>query len=325
MRVVLLVEADDAQRRRLQEALHARGHEVVCQTEGAAALAAFQAAPVDLAIVDLALPGLQVVDFCRHLRASLEGAWCVIVVLTAGSRVRDIDEAIASGADDYLVKGEADEFLDIQLALFERRVQYYAARRQALNAFTESEKRFWDLLEAAADAILRIDADSRICSINEQVERMSGYSRAELLGQPLDVLIPERYRAEHAAHVRRFLERPMTRPMGTSLNLSLLRKDGVELPVDICLGHHRLNGKVYAIASVRDITERRRMEEELRLAKEASERAYETYSPRPSSRRAGPACLAACHVAGGSGRSICLGVPSLCRTGRRRPECLLAR
>ncbi|HEY7423012.1 MAG TPA: SpoIIE family protein phosphatase [Gemmataceae bacterium] len=274
MRVVL-VAADDAQRHRLQEGLHARGHEVVCRAEEGDALAAFRDAPVELAIVDLALPDFQGPEFCRRLRASPEGAWCVIVVLTPGSRVQDIDEAVAAGADDYLVKGETDEFLGIQLSLFERRVQNYAARRQAMDAFTESERRFWDLLEAAPDAIFRIDPDGRISSINEQAEKMSGYSRAELLGRPIEVLMPEHYRADHAAHVRRFFERPMTRPMGTALNLSLLRKDGGELPVDICLGHHRLNGKVYAIASVRDITERRRMEEELRLAKEAAERAYE--------------------------------------------------
>ena len=323
MRVVL-VEADDAQRHRLQEILQARGHEVVCSEEVGGALTAFRDAPFDLAIVDLALPSSKGAEFCRRLRASPEGAWCVTVVLTTGSRLQDINEAVAAGADDYLIKGETPEFLDIQLALFERRVQDYAARRQAMNAFTESEKRFWDLLATAPDAILRIDPDGRICLINEQAERMFGYSRAELLGRPVEVLIPERYRVDHAAHVRRFFEHPMTRPMGTALDLSLLRKDGSELPVDICLGHHHLNGTEYGIASVRDITERRRMEEELRLAKEDAERAYAAHPSGSATRRADSAGLAAQHAAGGPRCPLRLGVSPLCRSGRRRSECLLA-
>ena len=104
---------------------------------------------------------------------------------------------------------------------------------------------------------------------------MSGYSRDELVGQPVELLVPEAQRGVHIEHRRRFAERPTTRPMGTGINLYLRRKDGSELPIDICLGHHRTSGREYTIAAVRDIAERRRLEDELRLAKEAAEHAYD--------------------------------------------------
>jgi phosphoserine phosphatase RsbU/P len=140
---------------------------------------------------------------------------------------------------------------------------------------TESESRFHDLLETAPDAIFRIDLDGRIRLVNGHAERMTGYRREELVGQPVELLVPESHRGAHVEHRRRFAERPSTRPMGSGVNLVLRRKDSSELPVDICLGHHRANGQEYTIVAVRDITERRRLEDELRLAKEAAEHAYE--------------------------------------------------
>ena len=144
-----------------------------------------------------------------------------------------------------------------------------------MSALTESEDRFRDLLETAPDAIFRVDPEGRIRLVNGHAERMSGYSRDELVGQPVELLVPEAQRGVHIEHRRRFAERPTTRPMGTGINLYLRRKDGSELPIDICLGHHSTSGREYTIAAVRDITERRRLEDELRLAKEAAEHAYD--------------------------------------------------
>ena len=132
-----------------------------------------------------------------------------------------------------------------------------------------------DLLQAAPDAMLQIDADGRIRLMNNEAERMFGYRHEELLGQHVEILMPVPNREAHIEHRRRFFEHPTTRPMGMGLELFLRRKDGSTLPIDICLGHRRVNGQDYVIASVRDITERRRLEEGLRLATEAVEHAYE--------------------------------------------------
>jgi sigma-B regulation protein RsbU (phosphoserine phosphatase) len=271
----LLVQADSLRRRTLLELLRDRGHEVVCRESVDPALSAFAAASFDLVIVDLALPRLDCPNFCRRLRAEAAGAWCVLVVLTAGDWPRAIAEALHSGADDYLVSTDDPELLRVDVVVAERRVEANAARRRVMGALTESETGFRDLLQNAPDAILRIDADGRIGLMNGQAARIFGYLEEELLGQPVEILLPESYRAAYVGHRARYLERPQTRPMATGLTLSLRRKDGSELPADVCLGRHRTGGQDYVVAVVRDVTERRRMEEEIWQAKEDAKHAYE--------------------------------------------------
>src|SRR5690606_16362620 len=90
--------------------------------------------------------------------------------------------------------------------------------------------------------------------------------RHELLGQPLDALIPERFRAKHRTHVSRFKHQPTVRPMGTGLQLSGRRKDGSEIPIEVSLSPlHTERGKSTA-AAIRDISERRRTETSARIA-----------------------------------------------------------
>ncbi len=272
----LLVQADTPRRRGLLELLGDRGHEVVCREAADPALAAFAAASFDLVIVDLALPRFDCPSFCRRLRAdAAAGAWCVLVVLTTGVWPKAIDEALHSGADDYLPATDDPELLRVEVVIAERRVEANAARRRVMCALTESETVFRDLLQNAPDAILRINAGGRIGLMNGQAARIFGYREEELLGQPVEILLPESYGADRVGHRVRYFERQQTRPMGTGLTLSLRRKDGSELPVDVCLGHHRTGGQDYVIAVMRDVTERRRMEEEIRQAKEAAKHAYE--------------------------------------------------
>ena len=86
-------------------------------------------------------------------------------------------------------------------------------------------------LEAAAQGILAIDESSRIVLVNAKIEEQFGYSREELLGSPLDILIPERFRERHAANVAGYFRNPKQRPMGVGLELTGLKKDGTEFPV----------------------------------------------------------------------------------------------
>jgi PAS domain S-box-containing protein len=124
------------------------------------------------------------------------------------------------------------------------------------------------LLESATEGIILIDAAGRITLVNQAAERMFGYPRAELLGQTLEILLPERIRPGHVGHRTGYFAGPRVRPMGIGLDLSGRRKDGAEFPVEISLSYVETAEGILAMAFVTDITERKRAEAELRQQRE---------------------------------------------------------
>ena len=139
------------------------------------------------------------------------------------------------------------------------------------------EERFRELLEAAPDAIMQVDAEGRIILLNRVTEDMFGYSRDELLGQPVEVLIPRELHARHAEHRASYRQHPMTRTMGSGLALEGIRKDGSRFPVEISLSPSSSAEGFRVTAIIRDTTERRMAEERLRgVQEEYTQRLAET-------------------------------------------------
>src|SRR5205085_2153083 len=119
-----------------------------------------------------------------------------------------------------------------------------------------SSDRLGALLESAPDAVILVDQRGTIVFANAQTERLFEYTRTELLGEPIELLLPERFRDRHVAHRNGYLGDPVTRPMGVGLTLAGRRKDGSEFPVDISLSAIQTEEGILATAFVRDITER---------------------------------------------------------------------
>jgi len=132
------------------------------------------------------------------------------------------------------------------------------------------ERRFRELLEAAPDAIIQVNVDGRIILLNRVTEDMFGYTRDELLGQPLEVLVPSELRARHIQHRDHYQQHPITRAMGSGLVLEGVRKDGSRLPVEISLSPSAFEEGFRVTAIIRDITGRRIAEERLRRVQEES-------------------------------------------------------
>ena len=131
-----------------------------------------------------------------------------------------------------------------------------------------AEERFRQVIEGAPNGMVMVDDKARIALVNAQIEKSFGYSRDELLGQPIEMLVPERFRAAHPEYRNSFIAHPTTRPMGAGRDLYGLRKDGSEFPVEIGLNPIETEQGVMVLGTIVDITERKQAEEKLRRSQE---------------------------------------------------------
>jgi len=129
----------------------------------------------------------------------------------------------------------------------------------------------FEVLEYLPDGVVVCADDGAVQYLNAAAERLFGYERAEVLGRPIEMLIPSRFRAPHRDRRAEFSSAPRVRPMGTGLELVGLRKNGDEVPVEISLSQLRVGSAAYSIAAVRDVTERKAFEGRARALARAEE------------------------------------------------------
>ena len=144
-------------------------------------------------------------------------------------------------------------------------------RRQAEAALRESEARFRLVVEATTNAVVVVGGAGRIILVNSAAEKLFGYPREELIGQAIEMLVPERFRTHHPAYVGGYMKHPENRAMGAGRDLYARRKDGNEVPVEIGLSVIAAPDGTWILSTIIDITERKRIEEEIRRLNETLE------------------------------------------------------
>jgi PAS domain S-box-containing protein len=177
---------------------------------------------------------------------------------------------MGAGLELYGLRKDGTEF-PVEISLSPLETEEGVLVSSAIRDITGRKKaddKFKALLQSAPDAMVIVNQEGKIALVNLQTERLFGYSAAELLNNKVEMLIPERYRGRHPSHRGGFFSDPKLRPMGAGLELYGLRKDGSEFPVEISLSPLETEEGVLVSSAIRDISERKRAEEELRLKEE---------------------------------------------------------
>ncbi len=231
----------------------------------------------------IGLNAQELIDFWSTAASDLFG-WTEVEV--AGRRFPDslgFGDAWRKAAGTVRISAHAKNGPPVEIELWSARradggwllmaVDETRATRSARDAGVrlKAESRFRELLEAAPDAIIEVDRDGRIVLLNAAAEQIFGYRREELLGEPVENLIPEGARGRHGAHRAAYWAHPVTRPMGFGMILLARRRDGTEFPVEISLSPVKIDDGFRVTAIIRDVSAKQKAEEAIRKANQQLE------------------------------------------------------
>jgi PAS domain S-box-containing protein len=280
---VLIADDEQPLREALKALVESESGFTVVGSASSAAEAIEQAASTkaDVAIVDVRMPGggPEAVRGIRERSPDTQ-----VIALSAYQDRASVFEMLVSGAVGYLVKGtppaeiveavtratrgQASISASVVADLVEELARDIDDRREAEEVLRRSEERFRDLLELSPDAVVITDEQGTIVLVNGQTEELFGYRRSELVGKPVEMLLPLDLHERHMGHRAAYLADPQTRPMGAGLELAGRRRDGSEFPVDIALSAIETSDGWLLTAGVRDMTDRQAAEDRLRRSEE---------------------------------------------------------
>jgi PAS domain S-box-containing protein len=202
---ILLVEDHAGSRRNLKRLMERRGHEVVAVGTAEDAEVELAADTFPFLILDWMLPGKSGIELCGQLRARPRGDEMFILLVTARADTEDLEQALASGANDYLTKPLDPDVLNVRISVAERQIRELAERNQARAALVESARTTANILENTTDGFFAVDSEWRITHFNARAETLLGRTRSEVLGYKLWEKLPEQGGSVFEGHYQKVM------------------------------------------------------------------------------------------------------------------------
>ena len=259
---ILIVEDDPDGRADLRQMLLSgsdRKYEFLEAELGLSALALMQEnenSPFDCVILEYHLPDMNAPEVLVSLCNGKEMPPCPVVVITGSDRKAG-PTLLRAGAQDYL--GKSWLSAESLTRAIDNAIERFAMLRERVKSeksLRESEEKFRTLLESAPDAMVIANQDGRIVLVNVELERLFGYSRQELVGANVEILMPARSHLRHVAQRALYIDRPRTLQLNAGPTMRGLRKDGREFPIEVSLSPLKTASGLLISGSIRDMTER---------------------------------------------------------------------
>ncbi len=259
---VFIIDDDAGSASALNALLKKDGYTVKRVASGTNVLDAIPAAGSNLVLLNAHLADTNPFELLTDLKANRQTRDLPVIFVTTADDAETRVKGLLSGDDLILAPFEEREVL----ARIERQVTVSKVRM----ALRESEAKFRSVMESAIDAIISGDAEGKIRSWNTAATALFGFTEAEMLGQPIEAIIPERYRQRHQDGIRRVSSGGPSHVIGKTVELAALRKNGSEFPVELSLATWFLDDRRYYTGIIRDISERKQAEQKFRSVTESA-------------------------------------------------------
>ncbi len=225
-------------------------------TDGVEAVQLFRQEAPDVVLMDLMMPRMDGFEAIKQIRAMADDQWVPIIILSALSGEGDVVHGLDIGADDYLTK-------PLSFPVF-------AARFKALRRLLDMQRRLSGALEqvravanGVIDGLVSADEQGTILSVNRAATHIFGYTANEMVGQNLRMLMPSPYREAHDSYLQRYRDTGVKRLVGSIRELTGVRKDGSQFPLELGVSDITLPNRRMFIGVVRDVSEMRRIQHQL--------------------------------------------------------------
>jgi len=259
---VFIVEDNAANAEILQSLLNVDGYDVKTVSSDCAILSEITNAAPNIVLINAHLGNLNPFGLLAELKENKQTRDTPVIFMTTPDDAETRVKGLEAGDDIIIEPFERQEVL----ARIERQVTVSKVR----TALRESEAKFRSVMESAIDAIISGDAKGNIRSWNSAASALFGYSEAEVLGQPIELIIPERFRSSHKEGIHRVSSGGPSHVIGKTVELAAINKQGFEFPVELSLATWLLDDERYYTGIIRDIRERKQAEQKFRSVTESA-------------------------------------------------------